>query len=188
MKDFTLLVDMDDTIEYLSIAWNDWLNCKYGLNVGWHDWTQWDVTKTFPTLTEEQVFEPLFDESFWKTVIPIPESIYYLKKINDELKIPIYICTASHPYTVKYKYDIIKRYFRFINPSNIIITSNKKLLNAWYLIDDGIHNFGGNYKGILYTTPWNKNLDVPNNVTRVTNWKEIYKKIKKEYYEEQNQT
>lgn len=65
-----ILVDMDDTIENLMPAWVDWLNEKHGTSVSVEDVTEWNVSKFFPTLTRSEVYAPLSDDDFWKTVTP----------------------------------------------------------------------------------------------------------------------
>lgn len=76
-----LLIDVDDTIEDLLSAWLKSLNDKYGTNVCNDEITDWDVAKFFPTLTREQVFEPLHCDEFWETVKPKPDAVEYVKKI-----------------------------------------------------------------------------------------------------------
>ena len=71
MKCLTILVDMDDTIEDLLSAWVSYLNTKHGTSIKKDDVTQWDISKSFPTLSREQVYEPLYLDSFWLSVEPI---------------------------------------------------------------------------------------------------------------------
>lgn len=181
-KKFTILCDADSTIENLEIAWNDWLNNKYGLSVKVSDWTDWRLSHHFPMLTEKQIFEPLLIPEFWKTVTPKPDAQKYLKKLWDR-GFPIYIVTANHPKTATAKYEYtIKPNFPFIPYNNIIFIHNKQLLNGWFLIDDGPHNFGGNYQGILYNAPWNESVnEISMNLKRFSNWKDIYHFLLTEY-------
>lgn len=181
---YTLLIDMDDTIEHLASAWCNWLNNKYGTEVVLEDHTEWAFDKAFPGLTEDEVYAPLFIPDFWNTVQPMKDAMYYMEQLWN-YGVPMYICTASHPNTVQMKYNaIIKRYFPFIPANHFITISNKKLLNGWYLIDDGVHNFGGNYKGMLMDKPWNRTFDTNGkDIIRVHNWKEIYDIIMNELYD-----
>lgn len=79
-----ILVDMDDTLEELLVAWVAWLNKTYQTTVNAHDITDWRVSKFFPMLTEEEVFAPLSIEAFWKTVTPEPQAQYYLNKLIED--------------------------------------------------------------------------------------------------------
>ena len=60
MRKLTILVDADDTIEYLAEAWIGMLNERHGTNVCVEDLTSWEVQKAFPELTKEEVYAPLF--------------------------------------------------------------------------------------------------------------------------------
>ena len=71
MKHLTILVDMDDTIESLASAWVDYLNTRHGTTTKLTDITSWDISKAVPTLTNEQVYAPLFEDDFWDWVKPI---------------------------------------------------------------------------------------------------------------------
>ena len=179
---YTILCDADSTIENLEDAWNDYLNKRYGLSVKVSDWTEWNLKHHFPMLTEEQIYEPLLIPDFWKTVKPKPDAQKYLRKLWDK-GFPIYIVTANHPQTASAKYEyLLKPHFPFIPYNNIVFIHNKQLLSGWYLIDDGLHNFGGNYKGLLYDCPWNRKEDIKiPNLRRVYNWKAIYNILVSEY-------
>lgn len=187
-KDFTILVDMDDTIENLLDAWVSWLNKKYSLMVKRKDITDWNIDIFFPSLTSTQVFDVLFEPGFWKTVKPKKDAIKYLQKLHDE-GFNIILCTASHYSTVKEKFeDALLPYFSFFDSNHIIITNQKTLLKANVLIDDGIHNLKkGNYKKILYTTTVNQSYDAEKHgMIRVHNWKEIYSIVESMYEEAKN--
>ena len=175
-RDTIILVDMDDTIEDLLPTWLEYLNHLYGLNVSAKDIDDWDMKLYFPTLTKEQIYEPLNRKDFWSKVEPKQDAIHYMKKLYNE-GYRIYVCTASDYRTIQDKYEfIIQRYFPFITWDKMIITYNKQMIKADYLIDDGIHNLeNGDFTKILFTAPHNKNYDaVKNGMYRVSNWAEIY--------------
>ena len=92
--EMTILVDMDDTIEYLLVAWIHCLNKLYHKNVEYNDSVSWDVSEAYPDLTHEQVYSVLEIPGFWKTVKPIPgaaEALQHLMGAGHN----IYIVTAS---------------------------------------------------------------------------------------------
>lgn len=175
----TVLVDMDDTIEYLLPAWTEWINTRYGTSVQPDEITDWNVQNFFPALSRDEVYAPLFDNDFWSTVKPREDAILYLPKIMD-LGFNLYICTTSNYQTIRIKLqNIIDRYFPFIPWERVITTTNKQLLNADILVDDGVHNLvGGAYKKILMSASHNKNYNAhDNDMIRVYDWKEAYEKI-----------
>lgn len=175
----TILVDVDDVIENLCPCWCHWLNENYGTNVSAEDIIGWDISKFFPELTHEQIFEPLLTEGFWKTVTPKLDAIKYLNLLYEE-GYRIFLCTASDYRTIKHKYEnIVQRYFPYIDWNHIIICSVKQLIKADILIDDGVHNLiGGDYMKILYTTPHNKSYNAEDNgIFRVNDWEELYNTV-----------
>lgn len=178
-SDITILVDIDDTIENLLDAWCKWLNNKYDLFVKPEEVTNWDVTKFFPTLTKEQVFEPLHIDYFWKTVEPKAGAIKYVKKFVDD-GFNVYLCTTTDYRNVKPKYEyIIMRYFPFIPWRNVIITDRKQMIKADFLIDDGVHNHeGGDYIKILVSAPHNRGYDAEaNGMVRSDSWEFTYNTV-----------
>ena len=178
----TILIDMDDTIEFLTEAWCRWLDAKYNLNTKPEDIKSWDIAKYFHGLTKAQVFEPTLQKEFWDTVRPRQDAMLYIKKLVDEGH-HVCICTASDYRTLVYKYEaIIEKYFPYLTWDNMIILKVKQMLKGDYLIDDGVHNLiGGEYKKILMSRPHNGNFDAEGNgMIRVNNWEEIYKIIEED--------
>lgn len=178
-SEITVLVDMDDTIENLIPAWVDWLNKLYGTSVHSDEITDWAIHRFFPSLPEDAVYAPLYNDKFWGTVKPRQDAVHYLSKLMD-MGFDMYICTTSNYQTIKSKLEyIIDRYFPFISWQRIINTHNKQLLSADILVDDGVHNLvGGSYKKILMTMPHNKAYDTNNSdIVRVSDWEEAFCKI-----------
>lgn len=179
-NDYTILVDIDDTVISLLPAWCKWINNKYNLSVKPDEITDWDVAKFFPTLTRQQVFEPLHTNQFWETVEPIDGAIEHLQQlVEDGFK--IYFCTATDYRNVQSKYEnIIMKYFSFIPWSQVIVAKDKQMIDADFIIDDGVHNLE-NRDGIkiLVSAPHNLNYDATENgMYRIDNWETIYKCIK----------
>lgn len=174
-----ILVDMDDTIENLLEAWCDAINAKHGTSYKAKNAKEWDITKFFKSLTEEQIFEPLIDKNFWSTVKPKEDAIKYLKKLKNN-GYDIYVVTATDYRNLEPKIsDHLNKYFPFIDAKHIITCHNKALLRGRFLIDDYIENLlGGVFEPILYTTHHNKEIDENKyGIKRVNNWKECYNYI-----------
>ena len=175
-KDITILVDIDDTIENLCEEWCNLLNRQYGTSVTYLDVTEWDISKFFPSLTREQVFEPIYNEELWQYVKPKPGAVEYIKKLMDD-GFTVYLCTSTDYRNVKVKFEqVIHKYFPFISWKQVIITSKKQMINADFLVDDGIHNLeGGHYGKILMSAPHNKSYNAEENgMLRVDDWEQIY--------------
>lgn len=176
MKKLTILVDMDDTVENLCETWVEFLNETHGTTVHKDDIHDWDMSKAFPTIEKQQVYDPLFNENMWKMVTPLPGAVEYLKRLIDDGH-KVVIVTASHQNTVAMKLNnVLFRYFPYLTTSDVIITSQKQLVCGDVMIDDAPHNLvGGNYYGILVTAPHNRAYDAESNgFIRADTWEQIY--------------
>lgn len=176
MKKLTVLIDMDDTIENLCDVWIHCLNVRYGTSVRPSDIKEWDMTKAFPELSPVQIYKPLFDESVWKRVTPLPDAVEtILKIIKDGHK--VVIVTASHQDTVGLKMNnVLFKYFPYLSMDDVIVTSQKQLVQGDIMIDDAPHNLeGGRYMKLLFDAPHNRSYSASDNdMVRVYNWNEIY--------------
>lgn len=175
----TVLIDIDDTIENLCETWVDWLNRQYGTSVTYDEISEWDMSKFFPALTKEQVYAPLHNPMFWDYVKPKEGAVEYVKKLIDE-GYDVYFCTTTDYRNVRPKFEsVIQRYFPYIKWSQVIIASNKQMINADVLVDDGVHNLeNGRYIKILVSASHNLNYDAESNgMYRANTWEEIYSLI-----------
>lgn len=179
MRKLTILVDLDDTLEYLTKGWAGYLNDKHGLNVNWRDIKQWDVTETFPMLTRQQVYDPLYDDAFWDYVEPQPYAQeYLLRLIQDGHR--VFIVTSSEYETLSAKMSrVLFKYFPYLTWDQVIVAHCKQMINGDILIDDAPHNHeGGVYEKILITAPHNESYNAEaNGMLRVNNWHEVYQAV-----------
>lgn len=174
-----ILVDCDDTIWDLLDAWLDFLNKKYDKKVRAEDVLYWDMSLAYPDLEKQQIYEPLTDESLWKSVKPKFDAIKYIALLCQEGH-EIYFVTATDYRNIQFKVKLLETYFPDVPICNLIITHHKNLIKGDILIDDYINNFKERDCGILFTAPYNKEIDVRNyGLHRCDNWEEIYNYINK---------
>ena len=177
MKNLTVLVDLDDPIEGLLAAWVGYLNTHHGTAVKKDDITEWDISLFFPEIPKSQVYAPLYEDDFWKTVEPFVDAAEYLQRLKDDGH-KVLIVTTSDYRSLKSKMDnVLFKYFPFIRWSDVIITSNKQMVRGDVIIDDGLHNLiGGDYEKVLMTAPHNKYFSEEEyyGIRRVNNWYEAY--------------
>ena len=179
MKQLTILIDMDDTLENLCEAWVNYLNKRFGTAVKHSEITDWDMTLAFPEVPRSEVYRPLREQALWESVVPLPGAAKYVARlIRDGHK--VVIVTASHPDTVKMKLKtVLFRYFPFLTFEDVVVTTQKHLIKGDVLIDDGPHNFrGGTYRGILVNQPHNRSFPAEENgLIRACSWREIYQAV-----------
>ena len=180
MKQLTVLVDFDQTLNNLNEAWVAYLNERHGTTVKTDDIKCWDMTKAFPTLTPNEIFKPLLEEALWERVIPLPKAYDNICKLKyDGHK--VYVVTTSNPVTVPIKLQkVLFKYFPFFTYNDVIITSHKQLIIGDVLVDDAPHNLEGDttYAKILISAPHNRSFDERTiGATRAEDWDEIYELI-----------
>ena len=169
-----LLIDCDDVMGNFCEVWITYLNRKYHKSYTIEDITDWDISKFYPG-TKEEFFECTRKRRFWKRIQPSNMSQFFIEALEHDFD--IHILTAGNYDTILLRVkEVIKKYFPFISEKKVICCQNKQMVKGDYLIDDNIDNLiGGDYKGILFTTPHNKNIDENQyGVVRVNNWKEAY--------------
>ena len=179
MKRLTVLVDMDDTIESLLSAWVERLNRSFGTDVKPDEVSEWDISKSFPTLTKEQVYSPLLCDDFWYSVMPIDGASDALQQLIADGHRVLIVTTSAYQ-TLRTKMDVVLfGYFPFLTWNDVIITSHKQLVKGDVLVDDGVHNLeGGDYMKVLMDAPHNRSYDAETNgMVRVKSWGEAYSVI-----------
>lgn len=172
----TILIDMDDTIEYLLADWLKWLNDWYGTNVTEDDVRDYDLTKAFPSLEPAQVYSPLMFHDLWANLKPVPGARYAIERMQNDGH-DIYIVTSSNFQTINTKITcVLNRYFPTIDNDHVIIARKKQMIRGDVMIDDAPHNLiGGQYLKIMPTAAHNRDFDAQKyHILRAENWEEIY--------------
>ena len=177
MKLKTILVDIDDTLTWLLPVWVKHLNQKHNLNVDWHDIKEWDMALAFPTLSREQIYEPLATEEIWDEVTPREGAVEALTWLHECGLYEIFICTSTDYRNIKPKYEkVIRKYFPFIDWKHFIVISRKQMVQADFIIDDAPHNLvdGCQKHRILITMPHNEDFDIKGTgIERADNWNDV---------------
>ena len=170
-----ILIDLDCVCNNLVEEWILYLNNKYNLNVKYEDITNYDITLAFPTLTKEQIIEPLISQCLVDKYKPIKDSQKYLKRLYEDGH-EIRFVTASHYECMKNKCEWMLKYYPFIKYTDIWMIHDKQWIDADVLLDDCIDNLvNGKYLGVCYSQPWNQTY---NKKLTINNWKEFYNLIK----------
>ena len=185
-----IFVDIDDVLIDTCKKWVNWLNEHYNTNVKYEDIKQWDLTKAFPGLSEDQIYGPLYKEDFWKTVEPIEGAVLGLAELMAENK--VYLLSASHWANVTFKIKhCIKKYFPYVKANRMIFCWNKSLIYGDVLIDDNPENLiqcNCKHK-IIFDQPHNNDWDeylACSNCFRCNSWEKVVECVKslKEYCDE----
>lgn len=160
---FTVAFDFDGVINDLPIKWTEWLSNYYDLYVEEENIKHYNMSLNFPSLSLNQILEPLTKAEFWDTVdynsgINFNEQFSRYQTLTD---MRILIVTATSPETWGVKYEhCLKRLLPDFPVENIILTSRKDLIKCDVLIDDHIENLKETsaYK-VLVDASYNKNIE-----------------------------
>jgi 5'-nucleotidase len=126
----------------------------------------------FRRLVEEIYYQP----GFFKTLLPIPNSINSLKTML-EINYDVFICSSpleNFRNCVLEKYEWVEEQLGFDWTRRLILTKDKTLIQAEILIDDSPAIKGSIqpvWEQIIYDQPWNKN-GIGRRLTW-DNWKEV---------------
>lgn len=163
---------MDNVLNNMSTVLIDILNSIYGTNVPQNIKT-YNLNELFPSLTTEQIFNPLTLSSFWDKLEVNQEAL----SIIDELKEKgheIYLVTAQIHEGFAYKYNWMIKNITNIPIKNYIFCHDKHLLNLDVLIDDYIDNLI-NFQGlkILLSKSYNEKLELSEDIKRINSFEEL---------------
>ncbi|MCD8376230.1 MAG: hypothetical protein LUD69_04750 [Oscillospiraceae bacterium] len=166
---------MDDVLWGLLSEWVRYLNAAHGLSVKAEYITEWNMSKAYPTLTQEEIARPLMTRELWESVKPLPGAQDGLRSLMDAGH-DVYCLSASSHLTIAQKVEYaMKRLYPFVPENHLVFTHKKCLVHGDVLIDDYPPNLaGGYYKGILMDAPYNRSFSARKyGVLRVHGWSEL---------------
>lgn len=165
-----IAVDQDFVLAKLTEKWVEYYNTIFDDSLKIEDIKSWDVTQYVKPEAKNYMINILNLHKFYRDLEVVEDSQRVLGQLSDSYEIII----VTDPFTrmsFKSKYDWLKENFPFIPTTNYVFTGNKSIVQADYLIDDGVHNlevFKG--YGLLYEAPYNENED---RFYKVKNWQDI---------------
>jgi len=172
-----VIVDIDEVMWKLLDPWVYALDSKYFLNVKPEDCMAWDMRLLFPTLTYEQILEPLETPGFWSNLEPLPGAQEYIAKLQ-EMGMIVKVVTATSYKSAVEKIPTLLKHFPTINKKDIILCEQKEYVRGDFHIDDNINYLLHRKHPILMEAHHNKCILVPDHMVKVSNWEQVYEYIK----------
>lgn len=126
-------VVFDDFVSKLLILYNK----KYNDNLQLKDITDYKISKFLKPECKNIFGEFVNDEFIENLVIP-QDTIDALIYLNENYIIKF--VTAGHSYTMRARYNVLKKQLPFFNSSYLIMCDNKDLINYDIIIDDCLDN------------------------------------------------
>lgn len=174
-----ILVDMDGVIsdfdgEFLK-RWRERHPEKFYIPM--EERTAFYVKDQYPEELKPLVAEILLEPGFFRDMMPMDGAKEALFEM-EEMGIDVFICTSplsTYRNCVLEKYEWVEKYIGTNWVNRIILTKDKTLIKADYLMDDkpeitGVENPPG-WEHIIYDRPYNRGV----NKRRLTwkNWKDV---------------
>jgi 5'-nucleotidase len=164
-------IDVDDTLNQLSVPWSKWITKHHDPEFSLEKWTDWKLTNVAKGGEDLYKFLSLPGVFFH---VPVHKGAPEVTRLLAEQH-EVYIITAFHHWDhgLKDKCQWLSANFPHIPSDHIIFCNKKNLVDVDVLIDDGVHNFDG-YNGfpIMMERHWNRHCDVP---TRAKTWWDVEK-------------
>jgi 5'(3')-deoxyribonucleotidase len=175
-------IDVDDVLlNTLATAWLPEFNDIMNMNIKPSDITEWDIAKFVPNIYNKAIYDVLGLNSTWDRVEPVKDSQEYLRRLNNNKNIELYIISATSVLTTNRKWEKFFEYYPFIDPKQVVTMFNKQLLpKDMLMVDDKFDNL--KMWDILFACPHNKNcVDMPRfrqlHLFRCNSWSQVYENI-----------
>lgn len=181
MEKLRILVDWDDCLNDLVDQLLILYEKRFGEHIDRESITNFDLSECLLAEQSSRLYSLFIDEELWRNLKVQPGASKTLQQMIDDGH-EVYIVTATDYRNVAWKMEWLQKNFPFFPIQNVVITSQKYLLSADYLIDDNLDNLRhGIYGRIVIDKPWNRNIheDIYD-IQRATNLKEAYQIIKKQ--------
>ena len=173
--------DVDGVLNNLMKVTLNVFNENHGHHYTLEDITTYNLSNCFEQ-NEANIMKKIFENpDIWNKVKPIPGSQDGLQKLIRDGHV-VYLVTNNSPYTYGQKFDWIRTYFPFVDPSKIICMSDKWMLNCDIMIEDCYETLIAKpyYYRICYDQPWNQsNKDYVYDIHRCHNWDDVLAAVNK---------
>jgi len=181
MEKLRILVDWDDCLNDLVDQLLILYEKRFAEHIDKESITNFDLSESLPPEQSSKLYSLFIDEELWKSVKVQPGAAKAVQEMIADGH-EVFIVTATDYRNVVWKMEWLQKNLPFFPIQNVIITSQKHLLAADYLIDDNLDNLRrGIYGRIVIDKPWNRDVreDIYD-IKRATNLKEAYQIIKKQ--------
>ncbi len=176
MQKKIILIDIDDVIADFEkaivekVKENNW---EFEKNIGMY-------TQIKDDNDYKKKFSIIQEKNFFLDFEPIKNSVKYVKEIIADKNFEVFFCSAPTSFYKNFvleKYLWIEKYFGFEMTKKIILTRDKTLIKADYLIDDNPEIEGlkkPEWEQIFFTQSYNKNYAGK----RIDKWEDLKKVLK----------
>lgn len=186
-------VDLDSVLAELSSKLLEYLNDTYDTDFSVDDCKEYDLSSMWNCSKNEctrRVYD-FYKSKYFEEVKPVKGSKEGIKYLAN--KYDLFVITSRPSWLEKETVEWVEKYFpskfkKVILTNQVSIEEKMKTksevgkeLGISYLIDDHVEylmdSFNNGIKVIAFDMPWNRKADLPDEVIRISNWKEIEKHL-----------
>ena len=173
-----ILVDVDSVVLDLMPVWLDRYNADYNDTLTVDRITEWNMEKFVKPECGVRIYKYLEQPDLYEDVRTIGGAWLTIHEFLLENNEVIYVSAGFYPAP---KIRCLRRHGLEANEDNFIATARKDCVYGDVLIDDNPKNINlFPYPGVLYTQPWNAEVELRNNTldTRANGWLEVRKIVR----------
>ena len=177
----TIQVDVDGVLNNLMDVTIEIYNERYGSSYTVNDITTYNLSNCFEASEANQMKKIFIEPEIWDKVKPVEGAQAGLQKLINSGN-QVYLVTNNSPHTYGKKFDWIRNYFPFVEPSKIVCMSDKWMFKADIMIEDCWDTLIARtfYDRILMDQPWNQSSkDYVYGIKRCYNWDDIVAAVDK---------
>lgn len=170
-------IDIDNVLNNMTETMIAIYNARHGTDYVLEDCKMYDFA-SFDGAMRDELFGMLSQQELYDKMKPAKNAAQYLFLLMHEFDVKI--VTATCPDNVPLKIGWLRKWFPYVQDSDVIIASDKRWIDADYAIDDHLGNLLHDLADrILIDAPWNRRvIDYAYSIRRVSDLKDAYQIIK----------
>jgi len=177
---FRVALDQDMVLANLNKKWLEVYNQRYDDDLQPEEILEWDIDKLVKPECGMKIYDIIKEPGFLLSLEPMHGSQVGVQFLVDSGCEVFMVTSPLHDQNCYFeKVEWMYKYFPMIPQENFVLTRNKAIVNADYLVDDALHNIQAFHSppdlriGIIFDYPWNRKLNAKIQYKRVKNWAEL---------------
>ena len=170
-----IAIDFDSTLFPTLEKVLDIYNNRHTTNISLSQIVTYSLHESLGNNIADELLNIFVDQNVYTNLHPYSNSIKTVKYLIEHGH-EIYIATSSDIENLKWKEQLLQKYFPFIPKKNLICIHNKSLLSVDVMIEDNMENLIQTFaERICFDQPWNSNKekDYVYSISRAYNWSDV---------------
>lgn len=170
-----IALDFDETLFPTLEKVLEVYNKRHNTNIELSQITTYSFYDNFTADVADELIELFVEKEVYDCLLPYKGAVRAVKTLVEQGH-DVYIATATDVRNMKWKEELLQKYFPFIPKKNLIRIHNKALLNVDVLVEDKMDNLIQTFADrVCFDQPWNRSesKDFAYSIYRINNWGEI---------------